>query len=79
MKLVQFVEPGDGLHVGVVEGDEQCDDGANGDDDGQASEMAVPAEPFNTLLWRYMAVESSVLRTLQIPIGVTLLAIARKS
>ena len=25
MKLVQFVEPGDGLHVGVVESDEVLD------------------------------------------------------
>jgi len=52
---------------------------ADGDDDDQASAMAVPAEPINALLWRYMALESSVLRTLQIPLGVTLLAIARKS
>ncbi|MAW63471.1 MAG: hypothetical protein CL473_05755 [Acidobacteria bacterium] len=52
---------------------------ADGDDDDQASEMAVPAEPINAFLWRYMALESSVLRTLQIPLGVTLLAIARKS
>ena len=25
MKLVQFIEPGDGMHVGVVEGDEVLD------------------------------------------------------
>ena len=50
-----------------------------GDDPGeQVGEMSVPSAPLNAALRRYMDLESRVLGALSIPIGVTLLATARK-
>jgi len=44
----------------------------------QAGEMAVPVAPLNDALRRYMDVESRVMGALAVPLGVTLLAVARK-
>ena len=49
------------------------------DDAERAGEMAVPAAPLNKAVSRYMRVESRLLGALSIPVGVTLLAVARKS
>jgi len=48
------------------------------DDSGQAAEMAIPAAGLNEALYHYMRVESRLLGALRIPIGVTLLALARR-
>jgi SAM-dependent methyltransferase len=44
----------------------------------QAAEMAVPSAPINEALLRYMALESRLLGAVPVPLGVTLLAVARK-
>ncbi len=44
----------------------------------QAAEMAVPSAPLNDALLRYMALESRLLGAVPLPLGVTLLAVARK-
>ena len=49
------------------------------DADERAGEMAVPAAPLNEAVRRYMRVESRLLGALSIPVGVTLIAVARKS
>ena len=45
----------------------------------RAGEMAVPAAPLNAAVRHYMRVESRVLEVLSIPVGVSLIAVARKS
>lgn len=49
-----------------------------GDQHDQAAEMAVPSAPLNHALRRYMGLESRLLGAVPIPLGVTLLAVARK-
>ena len=44
----------------------------------QAAEMAMPGAPLNNALLQYMALESSLLGVIPVPLGVTLLAVARK-
>ena len=46
--------------------------------DEQVGEMSVPAAPINGALQHYMNIEARMLGTLAIPVGVTLLATARK-
>jgi SAM-dependent methyltransferase len=53
-------------------------EGEGDDESGPAGEMAVPAAPLNEAVHRYMGIESRVLGALSIPVGVTLIAVARK-
>ena len=48
------------------------------DTSAQSGEMAVPGEGINKALYWYMGLETSLLRMFRLPIGVTLLTIARR-